>query len=567
MMFRQKTNKKIRVMTFIASILLGTASDGLAFSCKTGKVSAEPKQETPKKESTSANPKTEKASLPKMPEPKSDHQQGPIDINQGFSAIAERVVPAVVNVSTTQVVEGRLSERGDVPRFAPGSPFEEFFREFFDQMDKPRRVQSLGSGFIISADGKTALIVTNNHVIQDARKVSIFLHDNTELEATVVATDERTDLALLKVNTEKLPEGQRVLPTVEWGDSTVAKVGDWVVAVGNPFGLGSTVTAGIISNRARDIANRSHSRVSEFVDDFLQHSAPINVGNSGGPLFNLHGKVVGINTAIYSPTGGNVGIGFAIPSEVAKETIRQLMEYGRTKRGWLGVRIQHVTDAIAESLGLGKTRGAIVVGSVTPDGPASKADIKPGDIIIEFDGKELNEKARLSRLVAETPVGKKAKVKIWRNGQIVEKDIVLGEFESAQEKGMIPSEKGKAIPDGKESVEVLGMHIGSITPERKERYNIRKETKGAIILKIDRNSIAEEAQLVPGDVIVEVNQKELAGPQEFVKTVAEAKQNNKKYILLLVERNGDQHFRTLKLEAEFKEEGQKKENGPKHKRQ
>jgi serine protease Do len=482
------------------------------------------------------------------------------DISKGFSSVAEKAIMAVVNVSTTQIIEGGRPGKEGFPQFAPGSPFEDFFKEFFDQMERPRKVQSLGSGFIIQADENSAIIVTNYHVIADAKKVSVFLNDNTELDATVTAFDERTDLAILKVKTDSLPAGKRKLPTLEWGDSHSVKVGDWILAIGNPFGLGSTVTSGIISNRARDIMlNRGgKNRVNDYVDDFMQHDAAINMGNSGGPLLNLESKVVGINTAIFSPSGGNIGIGFAIPAAVAQDTVNQLVKYGRTKRGWLGVKIQAVTDDIAESLGLGKVKGAIV-GSVTPNGPADKAKIKPEDIIIEFDGKEVNEKQRLSRLVGETQVGKSVKVKVLRNGKEISLDVVLGEFETAPDRPVAtPTDKAKSSLS-QEAIEVLGITLSSLTPELREKYNISKDTKGIMVMKVDVNSTAVDIGMKgvdrdrrPGDIIEKIIEKEkqieLNTPQDFAKVVDEAKKANRKYILLLVTRDKESRFVALKLE-------------------
>ena len=477
---------------------------------------------------------------------------GTFDISKGFSAVAEKALPAVVNVATTQVIEGKAGERGgEIPRFAPGSPFEEFFKEFFDQADKPRRVQSLGSGFIIGSDKKSAFIVTNYHVIADAKKISIFLNDKTELEATVHAYDERTDLALLKVNTESLPESKRQLPILEWGDSDGANVGNWVLAIGNPFGRGSTVTAGIISSKGRDIVTRARSKLSEYVDDFIQHSAQINMGNSGGCLLNTEGKVIGINTAIFSPSGGNVGIGFAIPSAVAKATINQLIEFGKTKRGWLGVRIQPVTEDIAESLGLGSTRGAIV-GSVSPKGPAEKAKIEPGDVITEFDGKEVNESSRLSRIVGETPINKVVKVKLWRKGKELTVNVTIAEFEDNDQKEKITDDKKT---ESSKVVEVLGMQLAPLSPELKQRFGGgTKEAKGILVLKVDQSSTAAEIGIMKGDLIVEANQKEINTPKEFSDYVAEAKKAKRKNILLLVTRDGEPRFVPLKLESEDKVE-------------
>jgi serine protease Do len=475
------------------------------------------------------------------------------DISQGFSSIAEKAVLAVVNVSTTQIIEGGRfgGKEGGVPQFAPGSPFEDFFKEFFDQMQPhARKVQSLGSGFIIQSDDASAIIVTNYHVIADAKKVTIFLHDNTELEASVLAIDERTDIALLKVKTDSLPADKRKLPTMEWADCSQSKVGDWVLAIGNPFGLGSTVTSGIISNRARDITmggrNGGRGRV-DYVDDFIQHDASINMGNSGGPLLNLEGKVIAINTAIYSPSGGSVGIGFAIPASVAQETVTQLLKFGRTKRGWLGVRFQPVTEDIAESLGLGKARGGIV-GSVTPGGPAAKAGMEPGDIILSFDDKELNDKTKLQRLVGETPVGKKVKVKVWRKGSEKMLDMVLGEFETGADREIHPADA--AAKSKQEATEVLGIKLTALTPELKERFKLSKDAKGILVLKVDINSTAMEIGLKTGDVIEKVNQKEVNEPKEFASAVEDAKKAKYKHILLLVSRDGDPRFAPLKLENE-----------------
>ncbi|HJS32758.1 MAG TPA: Do family serine endopeptidase, partial [Alphaproteobacteria bacterium] len=317
---------------------------------------------------------------------------------QGFADLAERLLPAVVNISTTQTVrqdrnqqqgpqQGPQGERRrgpEVPQFPPGSPFEEFFREFFDRQGRPdappRRTQSLGSGFVIDSTG---YVVTNNHVIAEADEIKVILHDDTQLAAKVIGRDPKTDLAVLKV------EPSKPLTAVKFGNSDQTRVGDWVVAIGNPFGLGGTVTAGIVSARARDINAGPY-------DDFIQTDASINRGNSGGPMFNLAGEIIGINTAIYSPSGGSVGIGFAIPANLAKPVIDQLRVSGKVRRGWLGVQIQSVTDEIAESLGLNKARGALVA-RVTENSPAAKGKIESGDVILKFDGKDVTEMRRLPR--------------------------------------------------------------------------------------------------------------------------------------------------------------------------
>lgn len=477
------------------------------------------------------------------------------DITQGFSSIAERIVPSVVNVSTTQIIEGR--DKGSAPQFSPGSPFEDFFKEFFDQMDRPRRVQSLGSGFIVQSvekDGENyALIVTNYHVIADARKISIFLHDNTELDAVVQSYDERTDIALIKVKTDSLPPEKRKLPTIEWGDSHHVKVGDWVLAIGNPFGLGSTVTSGIISNRSRDIGVRSNSRsrVSEYVDDFMQHDASINMGNSGGPLFNLEGKVIGINTAIFSPSGGNVGIGFAIPSVLASETIKQLIEFGRTRRGWLGVRIQNVSDEMAESFGLGKAKGAII-GSVTAKGPADAAGIEAGDIILEFDGKEINERTKLSRVVGETEVGKKVKVKLWRKGKEIVMDVTLGEFETSTDNVLTDKSSKTDKSPTSDLTEILGMKVSKITAPLTQQYQLVESAKGVVVVSVSPDSLAAMSGIRAGDVVEEANQFEISSPESLGKQVEEAKNMKRKNITFLINRRGEKSFVTVKLVDDLK---------------
>jgi serine protease Do len=348
----------------------------------------------------------------------------------GFADVAEKLLPSVVNISTSQKVDA-ANPAGDMmdmlegmPAFPPGSPFEDFFNEFRNQQQQqPRRggrqppaqqkVTSLGSGFIIDASG---FVVTNNHVIQDADEINVILQDNTTLKAELVGYDAKTDLAVLRVKPDK------PLPAISWGDSDKMRVGDWVLAIGNPYGLGGTVTAGIISARARDIQSGPY-------DDFLQTDAAINRGNSGGPMFNTQGEVIGVNTAIYSPSGGSVGIGFAIPSAMVKSIVTQLKVTGHTRRGWLGVRIQSVSPEIAESLGLGKVRGAMV-SSVNPGGPADKAGIKNGDIVLSFDAKEIPDMRRLPRIVAETDVGKTAPMVVWRGGKEVTLQVKLGELES-----------------------------------------------------------------------------------------------------------------------------------------
>jgi serine protease Do len=329
---------------------------------------------------------------------------------ESFADVVENVIPAVVNISTTQLVEQRRRGTPNLPQMPRGGPWDDMFKDFLEQFgdqlapnqegdqqgdeDRPRRrASSLGSGFIIEADG---LVVTNNHVIEDADEISVILADNTILKATVVGRDPKVDLALLKV------EADKPLPTIKWGDSEKMRVGDWSVAIGNPFGIGVTVTAGIVSARSRQLSN------GNAYDDYIQTDAAINRGNSGGPLINMKGEVIGINTAIFSPTGASVGIGFASPSNLAQSVINDLNEFGRTRRGWLGVKIQTVTPEIAESLGLDKARGALVA-ELVDDSPAKKAGAEPSDIILTFDGKPVDEMRQLPLIVAETDIDKRVK--------------------------------------------------------------------------------------------------------------------------------------------------------------
>jgi serine protease Do len=466
---------------------------------------------------------------------------------ESFADLAERLLPAVVNISTTQSVkqaEQRGGERNnrrgpEVPQFPPGSPFEDFFKDFFDrqQRDNPqqpqRRATSLGSGFVIDASG---LIVTNNHVIADADEVTVRLHDDVVFKAKILGRDAKTDLALLKIE-----PGNRKLTAVPWGDSNKSRVGDWVIAIGNPFGLGGTVTAGIVSARARDIQAGPY-------DDFIQTDASINQGNSGGPLFNADGQVVGINTAIYSRTGGSVGIGFAVPANLAKPIIQQLKDYGRTRRGWLGVRIQQVTDEIADSLGLtGGARGALVA-DVTKGGPAEKARIRGGDVILTFDGKPVPDMRRLPRIVAETPIEKDVVVTLWREGKEVSVKAKLGELEEAEKTSLATATPERGKPGDKPGrIEALGMALSAATPELRERFDLGDNVAGVVVTDVDANGSAAEKGIRPGDVIVEVGQEEVKTPADFAAKVKKAQDAKRRSVLLLVERQGEMRFVALRI--------------------
>jgi len=456
-----------------------------------------------------------------------------------FADLADRLLPAVVNVATTQTARDRGPSM-DMPQFPPGSPFEEFFRDFFErnngnnQPQRPRRAQSLGSGFLVSADG---IVVTNNHVIADADEIKVRLYDDTEFSATLLGTDPKTDVAVLKIDS-----GGRELPFVQFGNSDTMRVGDWVVAIGNPFGLGGTVTAGIVSARGRDIGQGPY-------DDFIQTDASINRGNSGGPLFNLDGEVIGINTAIFSQTGGSIGIGFAISAKLATNVVAQLREFGRTRRGWLGVRIQQVTDEIAESLGLDKARGALVA-DVTPDGPAKAAGIQAGDVIVRFAGQDVTEMRELPRIVAETAVGLSVEVEIWRDGKPMQVTAKLGELEEAEQASLrtAPSTE-TAPPAGAEGrIESLGLGLAMLTPQLRGEYSIRDQVEGVVVTQVDPTSAAEEKGLRLGDVIVEVAQDEVRTPADVERGVKSALDKGRKSVLLLIDRQGEMRFVALRID-------------------
>ncbi len=462
---------------------------------------------------------------------------------ESFAPLAERILPAVVNISTSQTVQQNRPGGGrspvPMPEFPPGSPFEDFFRDFFERQQQdpnapPRRAQSLGSGFIIDASG---YIVTNNHVIEGADEITVIFQgaDQQELKAELIGTDKETDLALLKVN------AGRSLPALKWGDSDGIKVGDWVVAIGNPFGLGGTVTAGIISARARDIG------AGRF-DDFLQTDASINRGNSGGPLVNLNGDVVGINSAIFSQTGGSIGIGFAIPANMAKNVIGQLREGGKVKRGWLGVQIQNVNPDEAEALGLKEAKGALV-GTVTPESPAAKAGLRPGDVILTFDGKDVANNRALPRMVAETPINKKVSVGVFRKGERLTVSVTLGEFpEQPTVQAALPGGRGGPQEEqGQANVEAVGMTVSGLTPELRKQFNLTEAAKGVVVTKVNPNSPAQARQLRPGDVIVEVSQQAVEKPADVQDRVKKAKESGQKAVLLLIERGGELQFLALSL--------------------
>src|SRR6187455_310309 len=400
---------------------------------------------------------------------------------EGIADVAEQVIDAVVNVSTKQSVDLRS---GAMPQLPPGSPFEEFFEEFFknrrgqngqngpgqnNQTPTPRRVNSLGSGFIIDPSG---LVVTNNHVISEADEVSVILNDGTTLKAEVVGRDQKTDLALIKVTPTK------PLKAVKFGDSDKLRLGEWVIAIGNPFSLGGTVTAGIVSARNRDIQSGPY-------DNYIQTDASINRGNSGGPLFNLNGEVIGVNTAIISPSGGSIGIGFAVPSKTALAVIDQLRNFGETRRGWLGVKIQPVTDDIAEALNIKPARGTLIAG-IDDKGPAKAGGIETGDVVLKFDGKDVKDARDLQRIVADTPVGKDVEVVVIRKGKEEKKTVKVGRLEDSDKK--LASVRPNAPEDKPVAVKkALGLDLADINDDLRKKYNIKESVKGAVVTAVEQN--------------------------------------------------------------------------------
>lgn len=438
---------------------------------------------------------------------------------ESFADLAEKALPAVVNISTTQtiVTEGR-------PEVPPGAPFEDFFKEFFDKNregQRPRQSSSLGSGFVIDPSG---IIVTNNHVIEGADEIVVRFQDDSELPAEVIGRDPKTDLAVLKVVSAK------PLPYLPIGDSREIRVGDWVIAIGNPFGLGGSVSAGIISARQRDIRSGPY-------DTFLQTDAAINKGNSGGPMVNMDGEVIGINSAIFSPTGGSIGIGFAVPTSLAEPIIEQLRNFGETRRGWLGVHIQTVTDEIAESLGLDRARGALVA-SVSKGGPAEQGGVKDGDVILRFNGKTVDKVRKLPRIVAETKIGREVDVVVWRNEREKQLRVVVARLdESRMAVATAPSSGG-----GRMEIASLGIAVGPLTTADKEAAGIDEDVEGVLILAVEGDGPADKKDIRPGDVIVEVNQDPVRQPNEVEGRVAEAASGKRKSVLLLLNRQGDLRF-------------------------
>ena len=446
------------------------------------------------------------------------------NIPSSFADLAEKLMPSVVNISSTQTIK---SSANPFPfEFPPGSPFEDMFKEF----NKPteRKATALGSGFIITKDG---IVVTNNHVIQGAEDIIVSVNGSTEYKAKVIGTDPYMDLAVLQIQSD-----EKFIP-VSFGDSDNARVGDWVIAIGNPFGFGGTVTSGIISSRNRDIGLTRY-------DDFIQTDASINQGNSGGPLFNLDGKVVGINTAIIAPgSSGSIGIGFAIPSNPASKVVDQLIKYGETKRGWLGVRIQEVTKEIAEVEKLEKPAGALVA-SVSENSPADRAGVKAGDIILEFDGKEVDTMRKLPKLVAQTKVGKKVILKIWRNQKLISKRVLLGRLESSNE---FKAEKKSEKDTSKfTKIEDLKISVRDLTKDDISKRGLPKKTQGVVVTEIFEGSPLMFVAI--DDVIVEMQKKKIANTKQLQNLVKETITKGAKTLYLAIYNSSNQRsYITVKL--------------------
>jgi len=443
-------------------------------------------------------------------------------VPDSFADLAEKLMPSVVNIASTQTI--RTTSNPFPFEFPEGSPFEDMFKEF--NQPRERKATGLGSGFIIDSKG---IVVTNNHVIQGAEDIVVSVNGSKEYKAKVIGKDPYMDLAVLQIESD-----EKFIP-VSFGDSDKARVGDWVIAIGNPYGFGGTVTTGIISSRNRDIGLTRY-------DDFIQTDASINVGNSGGPLFDLNGKVVGINTAIIAPgRSGSIGIGFAIPSNSASKVIEQLIEFGETKRGWLGVRIQVVTEEIAEVEKLEKPEGALVA-NVSEGSPAAKGGIKPGDIILEFDGKKVDTMRTLPKLVAQTKVGKRVEVKIWRNQQLISKKVLLGRLESSKEfKAENKTESDKDI-----IVEALKISVRDLNKNDISKRELPKNSTGVVVTKISENSPLKFVSV--NDVIVELQKKKITNSNQFLKLVNDILNKGQKTLMFAIYNSKNQRsYLTVKL--------------------
>ncbi len=442
---------------------------------------------------------------------------------KSFADLAEKISPSVVNITTSTTVSSSTRPNPIVPE---GSPFEDFFRDFMDRNrngDRPRRSQALGSGFVISEDG---YIVTNNHVIESADEILIEFFDGGELEAEVIGTDKNTDIALLKVTSET------PLPFVTFGDSDTARVGDWVMAMGNPLGQGFSVSVGIVSARNRAL--------SGTYDDYIQTDAAINRGNSGGPLFNMDGEVIGVNTAILSPNGGSIGIGFAMSAAVVTRVVDQLKEFGETRRGWLGVRIQDVSEDVAEALGLEEVAGALVTD--VPDGPSKEAGIEAGDVILSFDGQDVADTRELVRTVGNTAVGKAVRVVVFRDGKTQTLMVTLGRREEAERAVPVSAPADEPVEK-----EVLGLTLSPMTEELREQLGLSDSAAGLVVREVDETTEAFDKGLRAGDVITEAGQQKVQTVADLEERIEAAKEAGRKSLLLLVRRQDEPRFVALSL--------------------
>jgi len=446
-----------------------------------------------------------------------------------FADLADQVTPAVVNISATQVEEKKAE------KLPPGGQLDDMFEEFLKRHRQPngggaRRSTSLGSGFVIDSAG---IVVTNNHVIADANEIEVIFNDGSKLKAELVGKDAKVDVAVLRVKPAK------PLAAVKFGDSDKARVGDWVMAVGNPFALGGSVTAGIISAKNRDIDSGPY-------DSFIQTDAAINKGNSGGPLFNMAGEVVGINTAILSPTGGSIGIGFATPADTAQPVIEQLLKFGETRRGWLGVRIQKVDEGIAESLGLGKPRGALISG-LDDRGPSAKAGFKAGDVIVSFDGKPVPDAHELPKIVAQTPVGKDVDIVVVREGKELTRKVTLGRLDESAIKLAKADDPKPAAPPAGAAVKALGLELAPLDDALRAKFQVKDAVKaGALIIRVTPDSPAAEQKLAPGEIVVEINRSPVARPEDVDAQVKALRAEKKKTALVLIA-NGQGQARFVAL--------------------
>ena len=479
---------------------------------------------------------------------------GAFDVNKGFSSVVEKLLPAVVSIQATQVVEAKTQGEGSIVipglpgGMSPGmkgpsgqgNPLEELFRDFFEQMERPRKMQAVGSGFIVYCDKKkVAYVISNHHVVHEAKTITVVMEDKTEIPATLLASDARNDVAVLKLDLTAIPEDKRDLPTVDWADSDQVKAGDWVIAIGNPFNFGGTVTVGVVSYKGRYVPSGMQQ---DF--EYIQHSAQINVGSSGGALFDTNGRVVGINNAIITNTGGNIGIGFAIPANVARQTVDQLIKYGKTRRAHLGIRIQQINKDMAESQGLSEP--GIIVGSIVEGGP-SDGKLEQGDIIIGFEGKKVTESHTLSRMVAATEIGKTVAVKVIRNDKTIEINIKVEEMPDQKDDD---KKELKGVDKQSGTTKVAGLEIGEIPAAVKESLKEgNKVSGGVVIVGVDQAKDAADL-FKRGDIIEQANHKALTSPKDFIDVVERAKKDKRKNILLLISRDGKPAYLPLRIEED-----------------